>query len=581
MEKAAYQLDSTAPPVKSLYKNSSHVPAKSSPPVAISTCVTSSERMQDESDAQIAITASTIRNFYTNLEAASGADDLLSAVEGIPARKEAFSTLLRNASGRTSIENENDENRFSVEKAQEFVNVINKILEENGYVKRNTQEIMSECDTIDETPDSRVNKVKLLSKTKRKMKRISDAASAAILEMENETKDSIVAPQSVVDGGVCDTSTALPPLEPIIESIRQCQSSEDIEVQLRDVKPGAGSCKSRRTLKRALERILADNLTGKLTSNCRRKMKRVLKLIEPNGNVSETVTSPDSTCEKIADSNDKKRKDGHDSEVKRPQFRLFIGQLAFSTTAADLEKYLREQGVECPLQIRMLTERETGKSRGTAFLDLFGGKRSLKRCLSLHHTMLNGRRINVEKTGKGFNDEVEVKKRRIEDKVRESEKMDALLRDFEENVEENKGGVFKVKSLSDSTMNRLYAMNMDEVRSILHEFSTICSASKSVNGAVVFRELITKRDGGGSAVDQSKGRKFGSFANSTSVLKTSFKSGASAIRDSSDSNVLGSDEVPWGFSGTPTHQVPDDPKQGIQAVFKSMRGRGGKRLTSR
>lgn len=50
--------------------------------------------------------------------------------------------------------------------------------------------------------------------------------------------------------------------------------------------------------------------------------------------------------------------------------------------------------------VRLLTEKATGKSRGIAFLELANGN-ELQSALKQHHSILNGKRINVELTAGG------------------------------------------------------------------------------------------------------------------------------------------------------------------------------------
>lgn len=50
--------------------------------------------------------------------------------------------------------------------------------------------------------------------------------------------------------------------------------------------------------------------------------------------------------------------------------------------------------------MRLLTDKATGKSRGIAFLELASGA-ELQSALKQHHTILNGKRINVELTAGG------------------------------------------------------------------------------------------------------------------------------------------------------------------------------------
>lgn len=602
MEKAAYLLDPTAPPIKKPTKPPTKAEKKAASASAVAAASTSTKGSSGVTTAPevasaptpvtsvftpetpINLATVTIDNIMSTLDSATTANELLVAVENIPARKEDLLICFRSSDDAKQDGNSGD---FDIVGATKLLEIFEKILEEDGYVNGSMDAVGE-----DGEPPAGPVKIKLIAKTKRKMKRITAALQAALVDA---TPAPVVEEEREVteeeDGKESVPAEELPPLEPIIASIKEATDSNEIESLLNEVKPGAGSCKSRRTLKRTLDRILdsEDNTDGdvkrvKLTSNSRRKIKRVLKIIEPNANDGKNDTPV--VVKKEVDN--KRKAVGEAGEVdehgveRKPKYRLFIGQMDFDTTSEDLETYLRDQGLDCPINIRILTDRETGKSRGAAFLDICGGKRSLKRCLSLHHTQLKGRRINVEKTSKGLKDEMAVKQRRIDLKIQESEKVDKILSEYEGNSEKNVGGVFTVKNISDSMMNRLYAMNTNEIQDILNDFSVACK-DRSVDGGAVFQKLVTAKDGGGSAVDQSKGKGYGAFKSkfpSDRVPSNNVRGvNINSNRDNNDSMISSgpSDDVPWGYSGV---AQPQENSSGIAEVFQSMRGRGGKRVGS-
>ena len=86
---------------------------------------------------------------------------------------------------------------------------------------------------------------------------------------------------------------------------------------------------------------------------------------------------------------------------------LFIGQLSYDTTKESLMQHfkteLADDGFainEQTCKIRLLTDAKTKKSRGMAFVELTTPE-LMHGCLKLHKTMLEGRRINVEKSAGG------------------------------------------------------------------------------------------------------------------------------------------------------------------------------------
>ncbi|KAK8799668.1 hypothetical protein WA158_006216 [Blastocystis sp. Blastoise] len=77
---------------------------------------------------------------------------------------------------------------------------------------------------------------------------------------------------------------------------------------------------------------------------------------------------------------------------------VFIGQLPFDCTKDDLMKYLKDNDVDIK-NIRLLTDKSTGKFKGMAFVDVLAG--NVCKMLKLHHTFFKGRCINIEETMDG------------------------------------------------------------------------------------------------------------------------------------------------------------------------------------
>jgi RNA recognition motif-containing protein len=91
--------------------------------------------------------------------------------------------------------------------------------------------------------------------------------------------------------------------------------------------------------------------------------------------------------------------------LKSNPYVLFVGQMAYSTTAAALLEHFQKvlgDHVITPenFKVRLLTDAKKNRSRGMAFIEANDPK-VLFECLKLHHTTLDGRRINVERTTGG------------------------------------------------------------------------------------------------------------------------------------------------------------------------------------
>ena len=70
---------------------------------------------------------------------------------------------------------------------------------------------------------------------------------------------------------------------------------------------------------------------------------------------------------------------------------LYVGNLPFQTTNADLEQLFGQYGQVAKAQI--ITDRETGRSRGFAFVEMSDGAEAAIQ--ALHDTEYQGRRLTV------------------------------------------------------------------------------------------------------------------------------------------------------------------------------------------
>jgi len=73
--------------------------------------------------------------------------------------------------------------------------------------------------------------------------------------------------------------------------------------------------------------------------------------------------------------------------------KIFVGNLSFNTTSADLETLFSEHGT-CE-SATVVTDRETGRSRGFGFVEMSSASEADKAISSLNGHDLAGRQINV------------------------------------------------------------------------------------------------------------------------------------------------------------------------------------------
>ena len=73
--------------------------------------------------------------------------------------------------------------------------------------------------------------------------------------------------------------------------------------------------------------------------------------------------------------------------------KLFVGNLSFNTTSADLESLFAEMGT-CE-SATVVTDRDTGRSRGFGFVEMSSAGEAEKAIASLNGRDVGGRQINV------------------------------------------------------------------------------------------------------------------------------------------------------------------------------------------
>lgn len=73
--------------------------------------------------------------------------------------------------------------------------------------------------------------------------------------------------------------------------------------------------------------------------------------------------------------------------------KIFVGNLSFSTTSADLETLFSEVGT-CE-SATVVTDRETGRSRGFGFVEMSSASEADKAIATLNGRDVGGRQINV------------------------------------------------------------------------------------------------------------------------------------------------------------------------------------------
>ena len=168
-----------------------------------------------------------------------------------------------------------------------------------------------------------------------------------------------------------------------------------------NVVKGSLNSKQRRLLKRAIEREDKTGIYDILHPKTEEELKdenEVNRLENEIIDLGEQKRQEEGT--KNSNNNKKRKHEDTIVEGKGGPYIVFVGQLAYSTTDKMLKDYFVKNGIEGDIQVRLNTNKDTKRSKGTAFVQLINAEQMYK-CLSLHHTRLDGRIINVERSAGG------------------------------------------------------------------------------------------------------------------------------------------------------------------------------------
>lgn len=182
--------------------------------------------------------------------------------------------------------------------------------------------------------------------------------------------------------------------------------------------------KERRSHKRKAEAIAAE------AAGC--TVEEMQKWYEENQDLLDELEK------KAASSIKKGKAEKEEKKLKRAPLIVFVGQLSYDTKREALFEHIKKElGSEHKInqetvKVRLLTDAKTKVSRGMAFVEL-GDPELMYACLKLHKSLLEGRRINVERSAGGRNTEVRKEKiKQFREKQEEylSSVVETILADF-------------------------------------------------------------------------------------------------------------------------------------------------------
>lgn len=307
-----------------------------------------------------------------------------------------------------------------------------------------------------------VSNTKIKRKVQRLIKTLEDSinvTSNVAVAPAVETPDIVVAVKPSGSNSIAD----------IVQRLKEVRTGEQLDavliaVDLRDIAPpvAGGSdvvsaaeanctsmasdsaCKpeQRRLLKRTIEEVLSqEEVGGALNAKIRRRVSRITSVLadiedEPSAAPARAPGAVSASASATAGSlSDVPVPAAAFAEQRKVPHILFVGNLSYDATAAQVEAHLRQcADLVGDVKVRMRTDPQTGQGRGVAFVEV-EGSRELHQCIAAaHHSNMAGRIINVEKSCGGRNKEQRGQKiasKRSEQQRRSQEAVDAVLKDFE------------------------------------------------------------------------------------------------------------------------------------------------------
>ncbi len=335
-----------------------------------------------------------------------------------------------------------------------------------------------------------------------------------------------------------------------LETLEEIENNEDLV------------SKDRRSAKRKAEAIACEN--GHVDT-----IEELLEYYEAN----KDLLQPKKKKRKAKDAG--LGQDGEDQKKKNNPYILFVGQIPYDTTSEVLfshfEKYMGKKLItKDAVKIRIPNngnDNEKGKkpSKGFAFVE-FTDPETMYECLKMHHTPLNGRRINVIRSGGGGKEKrTETnKQRKLEQDEYISTTVDKILKDYIEQ------GKLKEGELDNGAILLCKRRSAATVEAALEAYLEKRGERQFDNPSAFFTNVMCQVTDEGPVKGKSSSR--GGGRGGKSGEKRFSKSGGTKEPRSRDASVFTKSGVDMSISER------DDKSSGeknLSKIFPSMgRGRG-------
>lgn len=424
----------------------------------------------------------------------------------------------------------------------------------------------------------------MAKKSKAQLKRLMERAAA-----RGET---YIAPQGEGDEGN-DTSPSKKPngAETSNDDANDKKNRRDTNTG-GDIQQKEAKRKAAIQLKKELAEILSnEGLKAKERRSAKRKAEAIA--VEASGCASADELLKWYEANGGGDQQDKNyQKEEQNNETKRSNpYIVFVGQLSYDTTKEKLFRHFQRQlqddnhhavVTEENVKIRLLTDPKTKKSRGMAFVEVHDDPELLYSCLKLHHTHLDGRRINVERSaGGGKNSEsrkAKLQQFREEQVKHMEETVDAVLEEYYQR------GEIKEKGELDEGVISLCKRHSAAVVQAALERYVESNGRDMDNPSAYLTFLIGKLAEGGICNDREKEKGKGAKASSRRATKRKegggrFPNSHDAKRskksnNSSKSTFANSEFAKQGIDMEAAQENDSDPQHIFPSLARRGRGRG-------
>lgn len=253
----------------------------------------------------------------------------------------------------------------------------------------------------------------------------------------------------------------------------------ELETSIAAIKPGMGNCRTRRKLKRVLEQVLAkEEIESSMNARVRRRVARVLKGLSP-GEKEAALVNNTSSGQQTTVANEITAEQTL-APIPAPRvvvpYVVFVGQIGYSVSVEELRYFFVSKEVNGDIRIRLLTDKETGRSRGMAFVELDNAI-EMHKCIALHKSIFQGKAINIEKSCGGK--DKDKRKERIDGKRQEQQvKLDETINRIV--AQYTTAGVIEPEKFGDSFRVKLHRSGPHVLGKALQAYSRLAEEKRKL-----------------------------------------------------------------------------------------------------